>query len=196
VDWEVKRLVVGPLATNCYVVAAAEAAVVIDPGAQVGRIMKAVDGLDVLAVLVTHGHSDHVGAVDGLLERTTAPFLAPSADAALIAKYVSAEPARLLSDGDRLEFGPLSFEVIATPGHTPGSCCYYAPGVLFSGDTLFAGGVGRTDLPGGSGDALFTAIRERIFTRPDDTVVYPGHGEFTTVGREKETNPFFGSAWV
>jgi hydroxyacylglutathione hydrolase len=196
VRWEVERLVVGPLATNCYVVAAAEAAVVIDPGAQVRKIMKAVDGLEVLAVLVTHGHSDHVGGVDGFLGETDVPFLAPAADAVLVSQHISAEPTRLLSDGDQLEFGPLSFEVIATPGHTPGSCCFYAPGVLFSGDTLFAGGVGRYDLPGGSGDALFAAIRERIFALPEETVVYPGHGEFTTVRREKETNPFFGSAWV
>lgn len=195
-NWQVKRLVVGPLATNCYVVAAAEAAAVIDPGAQVGKIVKALDGLEVLAVMVTHGHSDHVGGVDGFLEKTDAPFLAPAADAALIAKHVSAEPTRLLSDGDRLQFGSLHFKVLATPGHTPGSCCYYAPGILFPGDTLFAGGVGRTDLPGGSSDDLFAAIRERIFALPDDTIVYPGHGEFTTVGREKEFNPFFGSAWV
>ena len=195
-SWEVKRLVVGPLATNCYVVAAGDAAVVIDPGAQVHEVMKAVEGLGVLAVMVTHGHSDHVGGVDDFLAETSVPFLAPAADAALISKHVSAEPTRPVSDGDRLEFGPLNFDVTATPGHTPGSCCYYAPGILFSGDTLFAGGVGRTDLPGGSGDALFEAIRERIFALPDDTVVYPGHGEFTTVGREKESNPFFGSAWV
>jgi len=196
VRWDVTRLVVGPLATNCYVVAAGEEAVVIDPGAQVGKIVKAVRGLNVLAVLATHGHSDHVGGVDGFLAETNAPFLAPAADAPLLQRHVSAEPSRLLRDGDRLECGALTLEFVATPGHTPGSCCYYAPGVLFSGDTLFAGGVGRTDLPGGSGEALFTSIRERIFTLADETVVYPGHGEFTTVRREKDSNPFFGSAWV
>lgn len=194
--WEITRLVLGPLATNCYVVAAGEAAVVVDPGAQVRKIVDAVRGRVVLAVLATHGHSDHVGGADGFLVETGAPFYAPAADALLVRKYVSAEPTRWLSDGDGFEFGPLSLEVISTPGHTPGSCCYYTPGVLFSGDTLFAGGVGRTDLPGGSSDALFAVIRERIFALPDDTVVYPGHGEFTTVGREKDTNPFFGSAWV
>jgi hydroxyacylglutathione hydrolase len=194
--WEIARLVVGPLATNCYVAAAAKEAVVIDPGGQVRTVLDATEGLEILAVLITHGHSDHVGGADGLLAETGAPFFAPAADAPLIAKHVSAEPARLLRDGDRLEFGPLSLEVIATPGHTPGSCCYYTPGVLFSGDTLFAGGVGRTDLPGGSADALSAAIRERIFTLPAETVVYPGHGELTTVGREKESNPFLGSAWV
>jgi hydroxyacylglutathione hydrolase len=194
--WDIMRLVVGPLAANCYVVAAEKEAVVIDPGAQVRTILEAVGGREVLAVLATHGHSDHVGGADGFLAETGASFFAPAADASLIAKHISAEPTRSLRDGDKLEFESLSLEVIATPGHTPGSCCYYTPGGLFSGDTLFAGGVGRTDLPGGSGDALFAAIRGRIFTLAPETVVYPGHGELTTVGREKESNPFFGSAWV
>ena len=194
--WDVTRLVVGPLVANCYVVAAGGAAVVVDPGAEAPRIIEAVRGLDVRAVLVTHGHPDHAGGVDEFLAGTEVPFMAPAADAALVKEYVSAEPARWLPDGDRLEFGPLKLEFVATPGHTPGSCCYYAPGVIFSGDTLFAGGVGRTDLPGGSGEALFTSIRERIFTLADDTVVYPGHGECTTVRREKESNPFFGPEWV
>lgn len=193
---DVTRLVVGPLATNCYVVAAGGEAVVVDPGAQVRKILKAVRDMDVLAVLVTHGHHDHVGGVDAFLAEANVPFMAPEADEALVRNHVSAEPARLLRDGDRLEFGLLSLDVIATPGHTPGSCCFYAPDVLFSGDTLFAGGVGRTDLPGGSGDELFAAIRERIFTLPDETVVYPGHGEITTVRREEDSNPFFGSAWA
>jgi len=196
VHLEVKRLVVGPLATNCYVAAAGEAAVVIDPGAEGSKVVEAARGLDVRAVLVTHGHYDHVEAVEAVIAATGAPFMAPKADAALVARGVDAETARLLVNGDYLDFGSFALDVIATPGHTPGSCCFYAPGHLFAGDTLFAGGVGRTDLAGGSGDELFASIRERIFTLPDDTVVYPGHGEITTVGREKDTNPFFGSAWV
>jgi hydroxyacylglutathione hydrolase len=193
---DVKSLIVGPLAANCYVVCGGGDAVVIDPGAEAKRIIKGVDGREVAAILVTHGHADHVGAADELAAVTGAPFMAPSADLALLEEYVDVRPARFLSDGDHLEFGDISLKVIATPGHTPGSSCFYAPGILFSGDTLFAGGVGRTDLPGGSADALFNSIRERVFSLAGDTVVYPGHGERTTVSREKNSNPFFASGWV
>jgi glyoxylase-like metal-dependent hydrolase (beta-lactamase superfamily II) len=193
---EVEGLVVGPLAANCYVVSAGGDAVVIDPGAEANRVLKAVGGREVAAILVTHGHSDHVGAVDELVAETGAAVMAPRRDLASLEGYVGVRPAKLLNDGDRLEFGDISLTVIATPGHTPGSSCFYAPGVLFSGDTLFAEGVGRTDLPGGSAEALFNSIRERIFSLADDTIIYPGHGERTTVAREKSSNPFFASGWV
>ncbi len=193
---EVKSFTVGPLAANCYVVSAGGDAVVVDPGAEAARIIKAVGERRVAAILATHGHSDHVGAVKELAAATGAPFMVPAGDLALAEKYVGAQAAVPLNDGDRLDFGDISLKVIATPGHTPGSSCFYAPGLLFSGDTLFAGGVGRTDLPGGSSDALFSSIRERIFTLAGDTVVYPGHGERTTVARERESNPFFTSGRV
>lgn len=193
---EVEGLVVGPLAANCYVVSAGGDAVVIDPGAEANRVLKAVGGREVAAILVTHGHSDHVGAVDELVAETGAAVMAPRRDLASLEGYVGVRPAKLLNDGDRLEFGDISLTVIATPGHTPGSSCFYAPGVLFSGDTLFAEGVGRTDLPGGSAEALFNSIRERIFSLAGDTIIYPGHGERTTVAREKRSNPFFTSGWV
>jgi hydroxyacylglutathione hydrolase len=193
---EVKSFTVGPLAANCYVVSAGGDAVVVDPGAEADRIIKAVGDRRVAAILASHGHSDHVGAVKELAVATGAPFMVPAGDLALAEKYVGVQAAVPLNDGDRLDFGDISLTVIATPGHTPGSSCFYAPGLLFSGDTLFAGGVGRTDLPGGSSDALFSSIRERIFTLAGDTVVYPGHGERTTVARERESNPFFTSGWV
>jgi hydroxyacylglutathione hydrolase len=193
---EVKSFTVGPLAANCYVVSAGGDAVVVDPGAEADRIIKAVGDRRVAAILASHGHSDHVGAVKELAVATGAPFMVPAGDLALAEKYVGVQAAVPLNDGDRLDFGDISLTVIATPGHTPGSLCFYAPGLLFSGDTLFAGGVGRTDLPGGSSDALFSSIRERIFTLAGDTVVYPGHGERTTVARERESNPFFTSGWV
>lgn len=193
---EVKSFAVGPLAANCYVVSAGGDAVVVDPGAEADRIIKAVGERRVAAILATHGHSDHIGAVKELAVATGAPFMVPAGDLALAEKYVGVQAAITLNDDDRLDFGDISLTVIATPGHTPGSSCFYAPGLLFSGDTLFGGGVGRTDLPGGSSDALFSSIRERIFTLAGDTVVYPGHGERTTVARERESNPFFTSGWV
>ncbi len=193
---DVENLTVGPLAANCYILSSGGKAVIIDPGAEPGVILKAVNGTEIAAILITHGHSDHVDAVDEVAARTDAPFMAPAGDIRLLEGRVNVRPGRLLNDGDRLDFGVFSLAVIATPGHTPGSSCFFYPGVIFSGDTLFAGGVGRTDLPGGSADALFDSIRERIFALPDDTVVQPGHGVQTTVAREKRSNPFFASGWV
>ncbi len=193
---DVENLTVGPLAANCYIAAGGGQAVIIDPGAEPRRILKAVDGMEVAAILVTHGHSDHVGAADEVAARTGAPFMAPAGDSRLLEGRVKVRPVRFLDDGDQLDFGGFSLAVIATPGHTPGSICFFSPGEIFSGDTLFAGGVGRTDLSGGSAEDLFNSIRERIFTLPEDTVVRPGHGEQTSVGREKRANPFFASEWV
>jgi hydroxyacylglutathione hydrolase len=193
---EVKSFTVGPLAANCYVVSARGDVVVVDPGGEADRILKAVGDRRVAAILATHGHSDHVGAVKELVAATGAPFMVPAGDLPLAEKCVGVQAAIPLNGGDSLDLGYISLKVIATPGHTPGSSCFYAPGLLFSGDTLFAGGVGRADLPGGSSDALFNSIRERIFSLAGDTVVYPGHGERTTVARERESNPFFSSGWV
>jgi hydroxyacylglutathione hydrolase len=196
VTLDVKGLIVGPLATNCYVVSAGGGAVIIDPGAQGGKILKALGGREVAAILVTHGHADHVGAVDELVAETGAPFMAPAGDLGLVKEYVAARATGIFRHGDRLEFEGFALAVIATPGHTAGSSCFHSAGLVFSGDTLFAGGVGRTDLPGGSAQALFSSIRERIFCLAGDTVVYPGHGEWTTIAAEKKTNPFFASGWV
>jgi glyoxylase-like metal-dependent hydrolase (beta-lactamase superfamily II) len=193
---DVTRLVVGPLATNCYILAAGDKRVIIDAGAGAEEIRAALGGGEVLAIIATHGHNDHVDAVDSLVALTGAPFMVPAADAALAGRSVETSAATLLEDGATLDFPGISLDVIATPGHTPGCVCLYAPPLLFSGDTLFAGGVGRFDLPGGSSDALFDSIKERIFVLPDETDVLPGHGPATTVGREKRSNPFFSSAWV
>lgn len=193
---DVKGLIVGPLATNCYVASGGGKAVIIDPGAEAEVVLRALGGQEVAAILVTHGHADHVGAVDELVADTGAPFLAPAPDLGLVKKYVAARPSGVFRHADQFEFDAFSLAVIATPGHTPGSSCFYSAGLIFSGDTLFAGGVGRIDLPGGSAEALFSSIRERIFPLPGDTVVYPGHGERTTVGRERNSNPFFASGWV
>ncbi len=128
---DVTRVVVGPLATNCYVVAAGGKVVVVDPGAQPKKILKAVAGMKVAAILLTHGHPDHVGALDALLPFVAAPFFAPAGDVPLLVKYTSLDVSRLLKDGDRVAFNGASLRAVATPGHTPGSTCYYAPGILF-----------------------------------------------------------------
>ena len=188
---DIESLTVGPLAANCYVVSAGGDVVVVDPGAEAERILKAVGERRVAAILATHGHSDHVGAVRELAAATAAPVMVPAADVALAEKHTGVQAVTPLGDGDRIDVGNVSLEVVATPGHTPGSSCFYTPGALFTGDTLFAGGVGRTDLQGGSSEALFASIRERIFSLPGDTAVYPGHGEPSTVARERATNPFF-----
>jgi glyoxylase-like metal-dependent hydrolase (beta-lactamase superfamily II) len=193
---KIETVTVGPLATNCYLVGSGGGVVIVDPGAQARKLVAAVAGRPVEAVLLTHGHSDHAGAVDEVVSATGAPWFVSAADEALAAKYARTAPSGVLQDGEPLTFGSTTWEVLATPGHTPGSVCFHGPGVLFSGDTLFAGGVGRTDLAGGSTEALFASLRDRILTLPDETAVYPGHGEATTIGRERETNPYVAAGWV
>ncbi len=198
---------VGFYKVNCYLVSvvpdgAVEAggndgpggdAVVIDPGDEAEAILDLVRarGLEVRAVLLTHGHWDHVGAVADVAEATGAPVYLHEADLALLEEW-SPRPVpavRFLQDGGMVEAGGLSLEAWHTPGHTPGGLCYRLGGWLFSGDTLFAGSVGRTDFPGGSPEELARSLR-RLLTLPDGTTVYPGHGPATTIGRERVANPF------
>ncbi len=199
-------LPVGPLETNCWLLAdpAAKVAVVIDPGGDARRILEQVKkrGWKVAAVLLTHGHFDHAGAAAEVVKGTGAPFLVPRGDerqlagavaeAARFGVRVSAPPppARLLEDGEMLAVGSYKLKVVSAPGHTQGSVVFLTPAGIFAGDLLFAGSVGRTDLPGGNTGALLRSIRERILTLPDATPVYPGHGPSTTVGRERASNPF------
>lgn len=202
----IHRLIVGPLATNCYIVAAPSAprAMIIDPGDDASAIADLIagEGYQVCAILDTHGHADHIGANRALVERFQCPLMIHELDApslvdadlnlsTLIGVPFTSPPAdRLLRDGDRIEVGDLLFEVIHTPGHTPGGICLYAHRVLFCGDTLFSMSIGRTDFPGGSRTQLLGSIRSRLFTLPDDTTAYPGHGPQTTIGWEKAENPF------
>lgn len=201
-----ETLVVGWFAANCYIVGcpATKEAMVIDPGDEPERILEAVDrlGVSVRCLVNTHGHADHIGADREVKDATGAPLYIHRLDAPLLAdpsRNLSAwagdplppvAPGRLLEDGDVIEVGEMSFRVIHTPGHTPGGICLATDGVVFSGDTLFAGSVGRTDFPGGSHAALVRSIKEKLLTLPDDTVVYPGHGASTTIGQEKAHNPF------
>ena len=205
-------LTVGPLQACCYLVAPTDAAdaAIVDPGGDDELIASQLraHGLDPKLILLTHGHIDHIGAVAPLkatfpqatlcIHQADAPMLADAgaALASLIGLALEpSEPDRTVADGDALALGPLAFEVLHTPGHTPGGIALLVrqpdgPDAVFSGDTLFAGGIGRTDFPGGSYTQLLESIRQRLFTLPDDTIVYPGHGEPTTIGEERRTNPF------
>lgn len=197
-----RRLPVGPVAANCYILGCANTkeAVVIDPGAEDGLIKQEISALDLTAICIinTHGHGDHIGANS----KMGLPVFIHAADAkcltnplknmsGILGIPINSPPAsRLLEDGDKIDVGDLIFEVIHTPGHTPGSISLRCDGIVFTGDTLFAEGVGRTDLPGGSETEIIKSIRERLFILPDETKVYPGHGPATTIGHEKGHNPF------
>ncbi len=199
-------VVVGPLETNCYLFFCPESreCAIIDPGAEAERIFPLITSLELKPIIIlnTHGHVDHTGANVEIKERYKVPIAMHSADLPFLEESLQLEfglllgarptprPDRLLSDGDRIKIGQFDLQVIHTPGHSPGSVCFYTSGLLFSGDTLFCGGLGRTDLPGGSWKDLAASLRSRILTYPEETLVLPGHGPQTTIGEEKESNPF------
>ena len=199
-------VIVGALETNCYLVYCEEtrACAVIDPGADPEKIISAIADLELKPVIVlnTHGHVDHIGGNSDIVGKYRVPLAMHTADTGMlqVSDYIelslllgarnSPSPDRLLVDEDEIIVGRTSLRVIHIPGHTPGSIGFVAGGVLFSGDTLFCGGVGRTDLPGGSWKDLERSIRERILTLPEETIVLPGHGPWTTVEQERDSNPF------
>jgi glyoxylase-like metal-dependent hydrolase (beta-lactamase superfamily II) len=206
-----RTLVVGQLKTNCYLIGCprTQEAMVIDPGGDVEEILSAVRDLQVQVrqIVLTHFHFDHCLAAGPLRSATGASLLIHRDDAQYLTKppalfrfFVPSTPRglvadRTLEDGETLAVGDLNMKVLHTPGHTPGGISLWMPdeGVVFCGDTLFRDGLGRTDFPGSSYDALVESIRTKLFALPEETVVYPGHGPATTIGYERRNNPWLGS---
>jgi hydroxyacylglutathione hydrolase len=201
-----ETLTVGPFQENCYVIGDGATGAIVDPGDEAARIALAVEqtGLEIGQILVTHAHIDHVGAVGALADEYACPVLMHAeaepmlqqlpTQAMMMGLRFGKVPAvdRHIRDGETLEVGSLKLQSLYTPGHAPGHLAFYVEGegLVLSGDALFAGSVGRTDLFGGDMEVLMRSISERLLTLPDETRVYPGHGPRTTIGDERAYNPF------
>ena len=201
-------LPVGPLQCNCSIIGGetTREAMVIDPGDDIGNVLALIQkhNLQVKRIVITHAHIDHVGGAMKLRAATGAPILLNHNDYTLLkmldlqAAWIGMEsPGKVeidhsLGESDKVEAGALLANVMHTPGHTEGSICLYFPAQkkLIAGDTLFAGSIGRTDLPGGSFDKIISSLQEKLLALPDETIVVPGHGRLTTIGAERDSNPF------
>jgi glyoxylase-like metal-dependent hydrolase (beta-lactamase superfamily II) len=206
---DARMFTVGPVQENCYIVReeGSDRAVIVDPGEEAERILDAVEKLgikQVEAILITHTHFDHIGAVAPVARATGAPVYCPELERPVLASimdyvpwpgfgpFESYEADHLVNGGDQLDLAGLTIDVISTPGHSPGHVTYSLPAAnsLFSGDVLFQGSVGRVDLPGGDWPTLLASIERLIESFPPEATVYPGHMGITTLGREQATNPF------
>jgi hydroxyacylglutathione hydrolase len=205
---DVRMFTVGQVGENCFLFRAdgSEKALIVDPGEEAPRILGAVEelGVDVEAILLTHTHFDHIGAVAPVAKATGAPVYCPELEVPVLADimsfvpwpgfgpYESYDADETVSGGEHLSLAGLEIDVIFTPGHSPGHVSYSVQDekALFSGDVLFQGSVGRTDLPGGDWSTLLESIRKLVDSHPPETTVYPGHMGITTLGAERESNPF------
>ena len=203
-----KSLVVGPIAANCFIIgdSATNEGAIIDPGGDAQKILQVVKetGLAIKFIIATHGHFDHNAAVAPLKETLNCDFLLHESDLPFVQRSKNTaqnwgipidqvpDPDKYVKEGDILKVGKLELKIIHTPGHSPGGISIYieSEGILFSGDTLFFTSIGRTDFDGGSMEQLQTSIKEKLYTLPENTVVYTGHGEQTTIGNEKQNNFF------
>ena len=202
----IKRLVVGSLSANCYIVGseATREGLVIDPGGNAQDIFQAVSDsrLNIKIIVLTHGHSDHIAALYDIQNRTGAEVVIHTADAQFlhgresystmfgISYKTPGPPDRLLQEDDIIDIGSLHFSVLSTPGHTPGSICLLTENKVFTGDTLLHRSIGTTMMPGSSRRQLIDSIHRRLMELPDSTTVYPGHGRETTIGAERQNNPY------
>jgi len=205
-DLIIEILELGPLFVNCYIVGDAESkeGFIIDPGDDADRIISFVEklGLRIDKVVITHAHADHIAALDEVRRHFNARVLIGEKDAPMLGdpeanlsefageRFTTGGADQLLREGDTVAAGKFAFKVLDTPGHSPGSISLYGHGVVFTGDALFLGSIGRTDFPGSSHETLIESIHTKLLSLPDDTIVYSGHGTDTTIGQEREFNPF------
>lgn len=207
---KIETFVLGDVRTNCYLLINEETkeALVVDPADRADVIVRKLidEGLTLKAILLTHGHGDHILAVGALKKQFGVKVYAAKAEEALLSDTaqnlskalfgieVTVKPDVLLEDGQEFEAAGICLRMLHTPGHTPGGCCYYQAEkkILFSGDTLFCGSIGRTDFPGGSLSQLVRSVKEKLLMLPEDVKVYPGHEEVTMIGHEKRYNPYMG----
>ncbi len=189
---EIKRIVTGSYAENCYLLINYEtgSAFMIDPGDEPQVVIDEVNRLNlkIKAVLITHGHFDHTNSIKTIKEKLNVKIYMNKLDLPLVSDPDAVDED--IKDGDVFTLGDIKVKAIATPGHSMGGMCFMTDNILFSGDTLFEGSIGRTDLQGGDYSQLINSIKSRLLPLPDDTVVYPGHGGVTTIGQEKVYNPF------
>ncbi|MDH5678653.1 MAG: MBL fold metallo-hydrolase [Nitrospinota bacterium] len=209
---QIETICLGPLDVNCYIVGCPEhmSCAVFDPGDSAARILGTIENAkwSVANIINTHGHADHTGANHKLASSTQAPLSIHRLDRDLLTNHEmkemagylglapSPEPDILLEDGDDVAVCEcISFKVIHTPGHSPGGACFHHADFVISGDTIFRMSIGRSDLPGGNHETLIRSIRDKLFSLPDDTRIFPGHGDPTTIGYEKKNNPFVMNAF-